>query len=116
MTNRLGARVDRLEGHEFDDEDGDCLFIHVGEGEQDGPEVKAARVRANALDVLLLVLRTPVPRNPIHRWNSHTPPGVAVPLSQLDHELLDVAIECISERLGMSNPNKENTHDKLTTE
>ena len=101
MTNRLGARVDRLEGHEFDEDDGDWLFIHVGEGQEEGPEVKAARTRATAMDVPLLVLRTPQ-RNPIHRWNALTPPGVAVPLSRLDDELLDVAIERIAERVGSS--------------
>ena len=102
MTNRLGARVDRLEGHGMDDEeDGRWLFIHVGEGQEEGPEVIVARSRATAMDVPLLVLRTPQ-RNQIHRWNPLTPPGVAVPLSQLDDELLDVAIDCIAERVGSS--------------
>ena len=102
MTNRLGARLDRLEGPGMDDEeDGDWLFIHVREGQEEGPEVKAARTRATAMDVPLLVLRTPK-RNALNRWNSLTPPGVAVPLSQLDDELLDVAIERIAERVGSS--------------
>ena len=102
MTNRLEARVDRLEGQDFDEDDGDWLFIHVGGGQEKGPDVKEAQTRADALDVPLLVLRTPEPRNPIHRWNDLTPAGVAVRLSQLDDELIDVAIESIRDRLSIS--------------